>query len=187
MDVNALPTKRNLLQARHNLSLARKGYHLMDMRHKALLHELNEIKNTTRMLRNELRDNIITAYQLLAIAQMEIGKENLDNVWIIAFSNKHYNLSETSVSVDEAFEAWRKIVKIKQKLIESEAIINRLNELLQRIRKRAAALRNITIPKYEARIKYISEQLEERERDELVRIKTAKKNREQSPTQPHFS
>jgi len=171
MDANALPTKRNLLQAKHNLSLARKGHNLLDMRQKAILHELNEIKSKIRNLRKILREDIITLYHHFAIAQMEFEQKNLSNLWEKPFS-------EGSIALDEAHQAWRLVTKRINDLSDAEATNKRLSELMRRTRKRAAALRNITIPTYEARIKYISEQLEERERDELVRIKAAKNSKE---------
>ncbi|MCL2216623.1 MAG: hypothetical protein FWB91_06325 [Defluviitaleaceae bacterium] len=178
MDANDLPTKRNLLQAKHNLSLARKGHNLLDKRHKALLHELSEAKNKVHILRKKLHSDIITAYQILAIAQIELGQENVASLWKIFFPVGGYDLSETAASLDEAFCVWREVLTKIQELADAEAKIRRLAALIRRTRKRAAALRNVTIPKYEARIKYISEQLEERERDEMVRLKTAKKSRE---------
>ena len=172
MDTNALPTKRNLLQAKHNLTLARKGHNLLDMRHKALLHELSNIKNKARLLREKLRKEIIDAYHVLAIAQMEIGKENVAKYWK---NNLSYELVNTNASFDEALLTWKEIAKKLEELIKIESAIRRITHHIHRTRKRASALRNITIPLYETRVKYILEQLEERERDEQIRIKTAKK------------
>jgi len=196
MDANALPTKRNLLQAKHNLALSRKGHNLLDMRHKALLHELSDIKKKADLLREELHNDIINSYRDLAIAQMEIGGVHSVFFWNIFLDDNGkglnqprkppYGLSHTSAALDEAFIAWLVVITKAEKLAEAEATIRRLYELIRRTRKRAAALRNITIPAYEARVKYILEQLEERERDELVRIKTAKKSKKR-PLNPSHS
>jgi len=83
-----------------------------------------------------------------------------------------YSLYESTASLDEAFFAWQNVKNLLIQLAESETALRRINIQLQKAKKRAAALKNITIPKYEAHIKYITNQLEERERDELARIKT---------------
>jgi len=181
MDSNALPTKRNFLQAKHNLSLARKGHDLLDMRHKALLHELSVENNKARTLREQLIEDIADAHYTLAVAQMELGDENVAALWEKNFwddnPSPQYSLSETCASLDEAFLAWRGVLKKIIELSNIEKVICRLTSHVQRTRKRASALRNITIPTYEARVKYISEQLDEKERDELIRIKVSKEKR----------
>ena len=89
-----------------------------------------------------------------------------------------YSLSETTVSFDEAVHAW----KTARELIITHAVLEntifRLDLHIRKTQKRASALENITIPMYIARIKYIQERLEERERDELARLKLVKKHAE---------
>jgi len=181
MDSNSLPTKRNFLQAKHNLALARKGHDLLDMRHKALLHELSAENNKARIIREKLRKDVAGAHHALAVAQMELGSENVADFWEKGFwsdnLNLQYDLSDTCASLDEAFLAWRSVLEQISELSDVEKAICRLTSHIQRTRKRASALRNITIPTYETRVKYISEQLEEKERDELVRLKVSKEKR----------
>ena len=86
-----------------------------------------------------------------------------------------YNLNETTSTLDEAMLAWKKVGELIIKLAEAQITVYRLNMHILQAQKRAAALNNITIPTLEARIKYIQNQLEERERDELARLKVAKK------------
>jgi len=85
-----------------------------------------------------------------------------------------YNLHETTSSLDETALAWQ---QARQLIVAWAAIENTLHILnlhIKKTQKRANALGNITIPKYEAQIKYIEERLEERERDELARLKLVK-------------
>jgi len=84
-----------------------------------------------------------------------------------------YSLYESTASLDEAFFAWKNVKHLLIRLAEAETTIQRINTQLQKAKKRATALKNITIPKYEAHVKYITNQLEERERDELARVKMA--------------
>jgi V/A-type H+-transporting ATPase subunit D len=48
---------------------------------------------------------------------------------------------------------------------------------IKRTQKRANALQNIQIPKYEALVKMISEVLEEKEREDFFRLKVLKKKK----------
>jgi len=104
------------------------------------------------------------------IMGVELPLANQEDIFHPAF----YMLHNTTVSVDEAILAWK---EARQFIISWAAIENtmyRLSLHIKKTQKRANALGNITIPKYEARIKYIEEQLEERGRDELARLKLVK-------------
>lgn len=61
------------------------------------------------------------------------------------------------------------------RLAEIENSIYRLAVAIKRTQKRANALRNIIIPKYRGYVQYISNSLEEKEREEFSRQKVIKK------------
>ena len=61
-------------------------------------------------------------------------------------------------------------------MVENAAI--RLATNIKKTQKRANALQNITIPRYEALTKEISEALEEKEREEFTRLKVIKRQQE---------
>ena len=58
-------------------------------------------------------------------------------------------------------------------MVENAAI--RLAAKIKKTQKRANALKNITIPKYEALTKNIQNALEEKEREEFTRLKVTKR------------
>jgi V/A-type H+-transporting ATPase subunit D len=53
----------------------------------------------------------------------------------------------------------------------------RLANSIKRTQKRANALKNITIPRYESLTKNISNSLEEKDREEFTRLKVIKRNK----------
>ena len=59
-------------------------------------------------------------------------------------------------------------------MIENSAYRLALN--IRKVQKRANALKNITIPKYDQLIKNIQETLEENSRDEFARMKSIKRD-----------
>jgi len=60
-------------------------------------------------------------------------------------------------------------------MAEIEASVYKLATEIKRTQKRANALQNIQIPKYEDMVKNISEVLEEKEREDFFRLKVLKK------------
>ena len=88
---------------------------------------------------------------------------------------RNYGFYNTTSSVDEAFLMFN---KIQEKLIELAIIDNtifRLKKETSKVRERANALQNIIIPENEKKVKRISEQIDEREREEFARLKVVKK------------
>jgi len=192
------PTKKNLQAAKYKLYLATQGYDLLDRKHKTYLQELALIENTTKQLKNQLISRLKVSKNLLNRTKLEIRKKRLkkitqkiviDTSVIITFRSimgikvpiieemvekkPPYNLYEGSISLDETFLAWQEVKILLLRLAELQTAIKYIKAGMKKAQKRASALKNITIPKYEDQIKYISNQLEERERDELARIKLA--------------
>ena len=59
-------------------------------------------------------------------------------------------------------------------IAEVENSVYRLANTIRKTQKRANALKNISIPRFESTIKVISEALEEKEREEFTRQKVIK-------------
>lgn len=62
-------------------------------------------------------------------------------------------------------------------LSEIENSVFRLSDAIKKTTRRANALKNIIIPRFNAEIKFITEALEEKEREEFSRMKIIKKNK----------
>ena len=86
-----------------------------------------------------------------------------------------YSLGDTGESLDITREAFRKVKNLTIKLAEVENSAYRLATNIKKTQKRANALKNITIPKYEALTKDIQNALEEKEREEFTRLKVIKR------------
>ena len=180
--------------------MARKGYDILDKKRQVLVSELAVIHKQIHPAREDLLKALAKAYKALDIAHMEIGREPVRQISDSVPKNMsadiyfrsimgvevpltgladtsleiNYELGKTTISLDEAVLAWKEALEyiISWGMIENA--IHRLKLHIQRTQKRANALGNIVIPKYEAHIKYIEERLEERERDDLARLKLIK-------------
>ena len=64
---------------------------------------------------------------------------------------------------------------MERRMAEIETSIYRLAQAIKKSQKRANALKNIVIPDFDSTIRVISEALEEKEREEFVRMKVIKK------------
>ena len=81
------------------------------------------------------------------------------------------------MSLDEACQQFEKVKELTIRLAEIENSAYRLAYNIKKTQKRANALSNITIPKYEKLSCEIQDYLEEKEREEFTRQKVVKKNR----------
>lgn len=163
MDSNSFATKRNLIEATKNLYLAEKGHDLLDRKRQVLLHELNEAKRVSGKLKEKLNITIKKATQILIVARMDVGELPVTPI----------NLEEGTTATDEAYLSMQEVQLIFESTSRAEAKVKQLTKEMQKAQKRALALKNITIPTLKTRIKYIRDQLEEKDRDELVRVKQA--------------
>ena len=86
-----------------------------------------------------------------------------------------YAYYSAKMSLDEAKAAFEKVkeLSIRLSMVENAAI--RLAANIKKTQKRANALKNITIPKYEMLTKDIQNALEEKEREEFTRLKVIKR------------
>ena len=85
-----------------------------------------------------------------------------------------YGLSESSSLIDEAYLQFQKVKEITMTLAEVDNTVYRLAHAISSTQKRANALKNIVIPRYEAEIHRMSADLEEKEREEFSRMKSIK-------------
>ena len=201
MDPRSFPTKGNLILAKNSLTLARQGYELMDKKRNILIRELMGLIDEAKDIQEEIDKTFTYAYQCLQRANIEHGISTVeelaytvpieDSIRIqtrsimgteiphIKYDEKQndltYSLGDTGESLDIAREAFRKVKNLTIKLAEVENSAYRLATNIKKTQKRANALKNITIPKYEALTKDIQNALEEKEREEFTRLKVIKR------------
>jgi V/A-type H+-transporting ATPase subunit D len=171
----AIPTKGNLLEAKSNLAFARKGYALLDQKRMVLIREANMLHERITALRSEVENKTKQANAAVQHAHMEMGAEAF---WEAEQTMMNIpDLSKTTASFDEAVFYLNELRKAQSILMEMENSYNSLTKQINKTNKRANALDNIVIPKLTDRVKYITDNLEERERDEFIRMKVVKRNK----------
>ena len=191
MNPNTFPTKGNLILAKNSLALAVQGYGLMDKKRNILLKELTGLIGQARSIQSEIDSTFTSAYRALQKANIELGVRFVEEIAdsiptedpirvkarsimgteipLVEYTPREkerppYSFYSTSDSLDEAC------------LASVETSAYRLAESIKKTQKRANALKNITIPSYQALVTEITNALEEKDREEFTRLKVIKRS-----------
>ena len=203
MNLNAFPTKGNLILAKNSLALARLGYGLMDKKRNILIRELMNLIDEAKDIQSEIDATFTAAYQALQQANIVLGCQYgqeicmsvpvEDSIRIKVRSimgteiplvqheapplTPTYAFGDTTQSLDEARMKFEKVKELTIKLSMVENSAYRLATNIKKTQKRANALKNITIPSYETLTKNITNALEEKDREEFTRLKVIKRTK----------
>ena len=199
-----LPTKTNLIKLKKTIALSKQGQELLEKKKYILLKEKEKYDTEKKKIEQEYKLQKDEAFKLLQNANVDLG---INNVSIIAYNieidneidikyktvmgveipeiaynydskpNINFGLLDTTISVDEAIIAFKKLKILLVNLTKLEIIIKRLNNAIEKVQKRSDSLKDIIIPNYEKDEKNIQEILEERDREEFTRMKMIKKSK----------
>lgn len=202
MDPNTFPTKGNLILAKNSLALAQQGYELMDKKRNILIRELMDLIDEAEAIQNEIDQTFTEAYISLQTANIALGisyvQEIADTIPLedsiriktrsimgteiplVEYTKQSelpaYAFYNTTESLDDAKSSFDKVKELTIRLSMVENSAYRLAANIKKTQKRANALKNITIPTYTERVSNITNDLEEKEREEFTRLKVIKKN-----------
>jgi V/A-type H+-transporting ATPase subunit D len=192
-----------LLVLKRRKNLAEKGHDLLKEKRDALIMEFFDILEDIRKLRTDVNNALKEAYEALAMAKMIMGPLKVEEVATsvppileLDVSTRNvmgvrvpllrvvekaestlissYGFTDTSAKLDEAVEKFRNALKAIIRLAETEAAVKRLAEEIEKTKRRVNALKYIVIPRITNTIQFIELHLEEREREDLFRMKRIK-------------
>ena len=193
------PTKANLIAIKKSHKLAELGHDLMARKRNILIHEMMTLLDDVKKLRDEISVTYKKAYQALQEANITLGFVNdiaraipTDNGLDISFKSVmgveipkvsyertklklKYGIASTNTKFDYAFRNFQKVRDLTILLAEVDNSVYRLANAIRRARKRENALENIVIPEFKQQIKYITDTLEEKDREDFSRKKLIKK------------
>ena len=198
------PTKGNLNAAKRSRALADNGYELMDRKRNILIREIMDLIDEAESLQQRIDSTFSEAYASMRLAEISMGGSAesganvvpIDDSFSIRFrsvmgvelpvvsaepeepSGPPYGLAFTSSDLDDAYFKFAEVKDLIRELAETENCIYRLAYAIKKAQKRANALQNIVIPGLNAEISRISDALEEKEREEFVRLKVVKSRNE---------
>jgi V/A-type H+-transporting ATPase subunit D len=196
-------TRSELLAKKNQIVLARQGRDLLKEKRNALLQELMRTAEEVLRGSDNLEQSMGEATMALAVAEALDGPEavrsaafaaqdqltlavsgvNLMGVPVPLIEKKSvvrgplergYSLPAVSSRVAATALAFESLLDLVIEVAESEMRLRRLAEEIGRTGRRVNALENILIPRLVAQRDYIQMVLEEREREDLFRLKRVK-------------
>lgn len=92
-------------------------------------------------------------------------------------SQPDYGLSTTNPLLDEAYIRFGRVKQLAARAAAVENSVERLAKAIKQSRKRANALKNIVIPGLDESIKFVTDYLAEKEREEFTTLKVIKSSK----------
>ncbi len=196
--MSTVPTKGNLLATKRSLELATSGFDLMDRKRNILVRELMGLIDIAEEIQSQIDKTFSSAYKALRIANITLGI--IDSIAATVPIDKSveikyrsimgaeipsvksdtsspkvpYGFQDTNSALDEAFMRFHEVKLLCARLSEVETTIYILAGDIKKVQKRANALKNIIIPRFSNDVKFITDALEEKEREEFARLKVIK-------------
>lgn len=195
-------TKIELIKIRRSMQVAKMVHKILDDKREVLLKKIDEMIEEANKARGDIWSPLGEIYTAVYDAYMSLGTGTLESVSdstpsvmevdvnvrrivdvkipTLQVKTKEggqdlsYGFIDTNSSVDKAAKLIKNILPKVCKAAEYENAIFSLAKELERTQKLINALEFVIIPQYEGAVSFIRATLEEREREEFVRLKKVK-------------
>lgn len=198
---SALPTKIELIRIKRSLKVAKMVHKILDDKREVLLKRIDEMIEEANKAREDIWAPLETIYSAVFDAYMSLGTGTLESIAMLTPSGMEvdvnirrivdvkvptlqvstknleslsYGFADTNSSVDKAAKLIKNALPGICKAAEFENAIFSLAKELERTQRLINALEYVVMPQYENSIRFITATLEEREREEFVRLKKVK-------------
>jgi V/A-type H+-transporting ATPase subunit D len=200
LSLKAPPSKMNLIKFRRTLAFLRRAHDLLEEKRDILRLEVNRRIGEASKLRVDLNKLLTDAYKSLDSAALTVGTKEIESVGkvpLLSFDLKAstkkimgvtttslqvtdmkkilpYNISKPTVLIDDTADKFQQSLTMIVKVAELESTLIKLVEEVKRTQRRINALEQFLIPRYVLTVSTITSILEERDREEFVRVKKVK-------------
>ena len=198
---NVVATKIELLKYKRSNQVATMVHKILDDKRKVLLKNIEEMITEANKARGGIWEPLQDVYQSVNEAYLSLGTSTVNSVAesspavmqveakikrvvdvkipSLIVSEKDtksvpYGFADTNASIDRAAKQIKTMLPKICKAAEYENSIFSLAKALEKTQKLLNALQNVIIPMYQQRIRFILATLEERDREEFVRLKKVK-------------
>ena len=204
MSQDVKPTRSELQKLKQRIKLAKSGYNLLKKKRDGLIIDFFEVLKEAKTLRQDITNEYIDAYKKINVARVLETDQKLKSIAMAIkekprialqtknimgvvvpkieskYKTKHflergYGTISSSASIDEAAEAYDKVVEKVIKAAEVETALKKLLIEIEKTKRRVNALEFSVIPKLEKLKAFITMRLEEMERENTFRMKRIKK------------
>ena len=201
MSDQIVPTKGNLLATKKSLALSRTGFELLDRKRNILIREMMALIGRAAKIQDKIDGTYEEAYAALQRANITLGicdelsrTVPIDNNLNVAYRSVMgveipmvsldtvsvpipFGLDASNIVLDNAYNKFSEVKRLTAELAEVENSVYRLADAIKKTQKRANALKNIMIPRFEMTVKTITDALEEKDREEFSRLKVIKRQK----------
>jgi len=200
------PTRSELLEVTRKIRLTKNGHKILKLKRDGLILEFFEILDRAKDLRTEIARQYRDASEKIAVAnavdgaiavrsaayaltihpEIQLKIRNLMGVVvpeitssriIAPLDERGYGVIGTSPRIDEAADAYERLVETVVKAAELETTMKKLLDEIERTKRRVNALEFKMLPELEEIERFIRFRLEEMERDNIFRLKKVKRKK----------
>ncbi|MHA1768483.1 MAG: V-type ATP synthase subunit D [Candidatus Thorarchaeota archaeon] len=190
-------TRMELLALKNRMRLAERGHDLLKEKRDSLIMEFFNAVAEIKEAREKVNETLAEAFSALTQAKMIMGparvvefsyasKFEVDlnistrsmmgvRVPVLSMDQRvpelPYSLSDSSTKFDTMSEKFKEALKSIVRLAEIESTVKRLALEIERTKRRVSALETVVIPRLDATVRFVKLALEEREREDFVRLK----------------
>ncbi len=194
------PTHMNLLRFKKSLQLAESGREILERKRDILMVELRNFAYDLQRAREELNKALSEVFSYIEKAAVHLGIEKIEKIAesrsvTIDFDVDYrsitgvtvprvkfkglmpqpdYGFFGTDIYLDSVFKRFHSLVDLICRVAELEESVYRIAVAVESTQRRINALKHIHIPRYREIVKNIEMALEEREREDFVRMKKVK-------------
>jgi V/A-type H+-transporting ATPase subunit D len=193
----------HLLMLKQQVEVAQRGLDLLESKREALVREFFTMVGTALTARENLRQGMQQAQNALTLALAVMGRENVASVgfaakrdlpielversiWGVKFPDLHYQtavrapdtrgyaMTGTTPHLDETALKFEEILDLILRTVSVEMKLKRIGQEIKKVTRRINALKERILPPLRMQIREIKTSLEEREHEDLFRIKRFK-------------
>ncbi len=199
-----LPTKSELLRLKKRLKFLTAGRELLGIKAESLLIQIKDLYRNTKQIRDNTRDEAITAFKSLKMAEMmsgehalkalaSVNKDLIEYVLDVSFRSSlgftvpkitfrigrekkypHYGFIETTYYHDRYNQAIQAAIEKFLKMAELENTLFIMANEYKKLRRRINALDKIIIPTTQLQVKITEDKLDENAMEDFIRLKKIK-------------
>ena len=201
------PTRSALLDVKKRIKLSKSGYKIMKMKRDGLIIEFFEVMEKAKKMRGSVLSDYDSAMQKIAIAravegaiavksaayalkespQVKLGSKSIMGMMVpkvecelirTPMTERGYGVVSTSVYIEEAAQAFEKLLETLVRAAEIETTMKKLLDEIEKTKRRVNALEFKVIPELEDAEAFVEFRLQEMERENTIRLKHLKKKGE---------
>jgi V/A-type H+-transporting ATPase subunit D len=198
--LNVAPTKSNYLTLSRQLDFAQEGFDLLEQKRQILIFELMSRLGRARDAERRVTRGMEEAYRPLRETLLDVGSQAVDRAGAGVRLDHEIELADqslmgirlptvkvsteaagvqfgvvgTTAQTDVTMKRFIDMLPMLAELAELENAVLRLARELRKTQRRCNALSKVFIPDYSETIDYITQSLEEREREAVIIMKMIK-------------